>query len=97
MTSIRVTLGETMRWAGTWTAAGVPANLTGYTLVAEVRRSDGVLTEEPIVLGDQGVAPGTYTLDVTGLAVGAYDLRIRYTEPDGDVYRSTTLHLTVAP
>lgn len=96
---IKTTVGETMRWAGTWSAASVPVNLTGYSLLTEVRRplDPAFLQTSPATLGDQVAAPGTYTVDVSSLALGAgsYQLRLRITEPDGDVYRSSPIELLV--
>ena len=94
---LKTTVGETMRWAGTWSVGSVATVLTGYTLVAEVRRTltRELVLEAPCTLGNQITAPGTYTVDVSGLPAGEYELRIRYTEPDADVYRSTPISLLV--
>lgn len=96
-TQIKTTLGETMRWPGMWSTGSVATVLTGYTLVAEVRRTvtRELVLEAPCTLGDQLTAPGTYVVDVSGLGVGEYELRVRYTEPDGDVRRSTPISLLV--
>jgi hypothetical protein len=96
-TQLKTTVGETMRWAGTWAVGSAATVLTGYTLVAEVRRTltRELALEVPCTIGDQLTAPGTYTVNVSGLAAGEYELRIRYTEPDGDVYRSTPISLLV--
>lgn len=96
---IRTTVGETMRWAGTWSSAGALVNLTGYTLVAEVwLPKDPLFSQEAAVaLGDQVAAPGTYTVDLStlGLQAGTYRVRLRISEPDGDVYRSAPIFLLV--
>lgn len=93
-----------MRWAGTWwagtsTAPGAPVNLTGYALVAELRQpsAPAYLEEAAVVLGDQVASPGTYTVDVSSLELleGSYQLRLRITEPDGDIYRSSPILLVV--
>lgn len=94
---LRVTTGETMRWTGTWRAAGVPVNLTGYSLTAEVFRwayGENV-TSTSVTLADQGTSPGVFTLDVSGLSAGRYRLRIRFVEPDSDVRRSSYVELIV--
>lgn len=99
MITLKTTVGETMRWAGTWSAASSPVNLTGYTLVSEVRKpvAPTYLGETAVTLGDQTASPGTYTVDVSSLALpaGSYQLRLRITEPDGDIYRSSAIALLV--
>ena len=98
--TLRVTVGETMKWSGTWrTSDGVAVDLTGYSLVAEVRSmpSRTLVVSPAIVLGNQVSAPGTYTVDVTGLDEGAYELRIGITEPDADFFRSSAIPLLVVP
>lgn len=95
---ITTTVGETMRWHGTWSAANVLVDLTGYTLVAEVRRMPSrELTEHAVALdADQpGVGRGGYTVDVSGTPAGTYELRVRYTEPGGAVLRSSPITLVV--
>lgn len=96
---IKTTVGETMRWAGTWSAAGVAVNLTGYVLTTEVRKpiDPTYLEEVAVTLGDQGTSPGSYTVDVSSLDLpaGSYQVRLKITEPDADVYRSTPIGLLV--
>lgn len=95
---IKTTTGETMSWAGSWIAAGVPVDLTGYTLTAEVRPQASTDVESvACALADQITDPGEYTVDITSLAlgVGVYFLRIRYVEPGGDIHRSTPVRLEV--
>lgn len=99
MSQIKITEGETMRWAGTWRAAGTLVSLTGYVIDAEVRMPSDPLFfgTSPAVLGNQSTAPGTYTVDLTPLElpVGSYQLRMRITEPSGAIRRSSPVSLLV--
>lgn len=95
----KTTVGETVAWPGTWTTDGVAVNLSGYALTAEVRKPTDpeFLEEVAATLGNQSSAPGTYTVDLSSLAlpVGSYQVRLRITAPGGAVSRSSAIGLLV--
>lgn len=98
----RIKQGDTYRRTGTWTSAGTPVNLTGYTLTAELRAGVGgaLASAVTVTLSNQGTNPGEFTLliaNTSSIAAGSYVIDIRYETPGGDSLSTTTWQVMIDP
>jgi hypothetical protein len=87
--------GDTLTWNCTYKdSAGVPINLTGYTVRAQIRDATEVqLVALTYTAANQGTSPGQFTLSATAAvtaawAPGQYRCDIEYTDGSSTV-RST--------
>lgn len=102
-TSMQHKRGDTLEIACTETAAGVPVDLTGYTVAAQVRTraGDELVDTATVTLADQGTSPGEFTVTVAAARTALWepgrelDLDIQYTAPGGTVWSSGTISITV--
>jgi hypothetical protein len=84
-------------------AAGVPVNLTGYTVTSQIRTraGDELVDTATVTLADQTTDPGKFTVEVakarTALWVPGQDLEwdVEFTPPNGKSWSSGTVTITV--
>lgn len=100
MTAITVKNGETFSRACTWKIGGTAVNLTGYTVACRGVDRANTIVNLTVVLGDQGAAPGTFTVSATAAQtatwiVGSLSCDISFTSGGGVVAKSATFSITV--
>lgn len=100
MTTISVKNGETFSRECTWKIDGVGVNLTGYTVTCRGLDKSGAAVDIAATLGNQGTAPGSFTISATSTQtaawkIGTMSVDVSFASGGGVVSKSATFAIDV--